>query len=391
MKIEEDPKIKQIVIRKNLSKSRLNIYKIVLTDICTITGLTPTELLKEAKEEEQPFIKDNKIIFPDIEDRKVTQYIYQYYEFLKNKKLTINTIDSYLKTLRSFYNEYNIQLPKNIQLDQSKPLIKEGDIPAIKDIKKGVDGTNNIRDKAIILFMATTGIRTSDVIDFKISDLLEATKNYHDGTLMDLLAQKTNNLVPVWYFTPLKTIKKANICVTFNTPEATGYLFEYLKTRKNLDEDSYLFGFDNGKPISNFAIIHIFRRINDRVFFRNNEGKRFFHPHAMRKFFITTCNHNSSDINKVNLLSGHSNKSSVHDAYNEVNTEVMKRFYTKLIPFLSIRDTKVHDIKHEDLIKLRKLEKQVETKDMKQKELEERLAIQEEQNRKIMELLNDRK
>ncbi|WP_054835474.1 hypothetical protein [Methanobrevibacter arboriphilus] len=69
----------------------------------------------------------------------------------------------------------------------------------------------------------------------------------------------------------------------------------------------------------------------------------------------------------------------------------MKRFYTKLIPFLSIRDTKVHDIKHEDLIKLRKLEKQVETKDMKQKELEERLAIQEEQNRKIMELLNDRK
>lgn len=112
MKIEEDPKIKQIVIRKNLSKSRLNIYKIVLTDICTITGLTPTELLKEAKEEEQPFIKDNKIIFPDIEDRKVTQYIYQYYEFLKNKKLTINTIDSYLKTLRSFYNEYNIQLPK---------------------------------------------------------------------------------------------------------------------------------------------------------------------------------------------------------------------------------------------------------------------------------------
>ncbi|WP_054835475.1 site-specific integrase [Methanobrevibacter arboriphilus] len=299
MKIEEDPKIKQIVIRKNLSKSRLNIYKIVLTDICTITGLTPTELLKEAKEEEQPFIKDNKIIFPDIEDRKVTQYIYQYYEFLKNKKLTINTIDSYLKTLRSFYNEYNIQLPKNIQLDQSKPLIKEGDIPAIKDIKKGVDGTNNIRDKAIILFMATTGIRTSDVIDFKISDLLEATKNYHDGTLMDLLAQKTNNLVPVWYFTPLKTIKKANICVTFNTPEATGYLFEYLKTRKNLDEDSYLFGFDNGKPISNFAIIHIFRRINDRVFFRNNEGKRFFHPHAMRKFFITTCNHNSSDITKL--------------------------------------------------------------------------------------------
>lgn len=184
-------------------------------------------------------------------------------------------------------------------MDQSKPLIKEGDIPAIKDIKKGVDGTNNIRDKAIILFMATTGIRTSDVIDFKISDLLEATKNYHDGTLMDLLAQKTNNLVPVWYFTPLKTIKKANICVTFNTPEATGYLFEYLKTRKNLDEDSYLFGFDNGKPISNFAIIHIFRRINDRVFFRNNEGKRFFHPHAMRKFFITTCNHNSSDITKL--------------------------------------------------------------------------------------------
>lgn len=115
-----------------------------------------------------------------------------------------------------------------------------------------------------------------------------------------------------------------------------------------------------------------------------------FHAHALRKFFISTCNHNSGDLTKVNLLSGHSMQSIVHDSYNEINIEVMKRFYMKLIPYLSIRDTKVHDIKHKDLIKIKKLEEEAKAKDIKYMEIEERLAIQEEQNKRIMELLNNR-
>jgi hypothetical protein len=102
------------------------------------------------------------------------------------------------------------------------------------------------------------------------------------------------------YFIPEKTSKKGNICVTFNTPEAKKYLINYLKKRPNLTKDSHLFSaWDH--HMSEYTIIDIFRRINDNSFFGNNEGKRFFHGYTLRKFFISTCNHNNSDLTKVNI------------------------------------------------------------------------------------------
>ncbi|KZX16342.1 tyrosine recombinase XerC [Methanobrevibacter cuticularis] len=169
--------------------------------------------------------------------------------------------------------------------------------------------------------------------------------------------------------------KKGNICVTANTPECVEVLINYLKKRDNVSNESPLFEAEN-RFMHPTTITTIFQRLNDRVFFKKPDGKRFFHAHALRKFFISTCNHNSGDLAKVNLLSGHSNNSQVHDAYNEVNTEVMKRFYIKLIPHLSIRDTKVHEFKPQEVLKIER-EKQA---------LEERVVALENDNKTIEDL-----
>lgn len=361
--IKNDPKIQQLTLRKNLSKSRLKHYRIVFSEIFDLTGKTPSELIENAKEDQQPYIKDDKIVFKGVEDREVTTYYYKYYEYLLNKKnISMSTIDVYLKVFRALYNEYGIDLPKNIQLDVEKKIIKEGDIPNRDNIRKALDYTNNIRNKAIITLLASSGIRSGDVRNFKIKDFVEATKDYHDSnTIHELLENKNiKNIIPCWHFKPLKTHKKGNICVTFNTPECSEYIIDYLRKRENLDNNSYLFISRQNNKLSNAPFIHIFRNINDNVFFKTQHNKRFFHAHALRKFFISTCNHNSGDLAKVNLLSGHSNKSNVHDAYNEVNVEVMKRFYIKLIPHLSVRDTKVHEYKPQDMIKLENKVKSLE-------------------------------
>jgi len=354
MNVLDDPKIQSLILRRDLSKSRIKTFRAVFKGVYELIGLTPTELIEEAKEEQIPYIKDDKIIFNAIENRKISTYFFKYYHYLRDLRRANKTISDYLGTLRTFYDEYDIELPKPIQIEVKRKIVKEGDIPTIKDIQKGVEYATSLRNRAMILFLASTGVRQGDMRNFTIGDFVEATKDYHDSpTIHELLEKKRiNNIIPTWYFIPAKTKKKGNICVTFNTPECSEYIINYLRTRKNLENSDYLFD-AWGHQISQAGVLDIFQRLNDKVFFRTQEGNRFFHAHALRKFFISTCNHNSSDLAKVNLLSGHSNKSSVHDTYNEVNIEVMKRFYTKLIPFLSIRDTRVHEVKDEDIVKLK--------------------------------------
>ncbi|KZX16343.1 site-specific tyrosine recombinase XerC [Methanobrevibacter cuticularis] len=189
----------------------MKVYKIVFTHMFELTGKTPTELIEEAKDEEQPYIKNEKIIFKSLDDRKITSYLYNYYNFLNEKNLAVDTVGSYMSAVRAFYNEYDIQLPKPIKIDNPKLLIREGNIPNIDDVRKGVESTNNIRNKGIILFLATSGVRIGDLVNFKIQDFVEATKEYHNSNNIDELLQmkNTNNIIPIWYFISAKTRKKA--------------------------------------------------------------------------------------------------------------------------------------------------------------------------------------
>ncbi|MDZ4172233.1 MAG: hypothetical protein U1C19_08690, partial [Methanobacteriaceae archaeon] len=172
-----------MILRKNLSISRQKIYRTVLSKIYELTSLTPSELINEAKNEEKPYIENNQAVFLDIDDRKVKKYLYQYYAHLKNQDICDATIDSYLKTLRSFYNEYEIQLPKNIQIETITELIQEDEIITKEKIRLALETTNNFRNKAIILLMTSSGIRSGDIRNFTVSDFLNATKDYHEGSI----------------------------------------------------------------------------------------------------------------------------------------------------------------------------------------------------------------
>jgi len=54
--ISTDIKLKQMFLRKNLSESRKHYYIKILSEVYEITGKTPSELIVEAKEEEQPYL-----------------------------------------------------------------------------------------------------------------------------------------------------------------------------------------------------------------------------------------------------------------------------------------------------------------------------------------------
>jgi len=382
--ISEDIKIKQMFLRKDLSKTRKHHYVKTLNELFEITGKTPTQLISEAKEDEQPYLVNGMPRIRDIDDRKITTYFYDYYQYLLDRKLCNSTIDGKLKTLRAFYRENNVALPKTIEINVPIKIIREGDIPNLEDIKLAVDNSS-IRNKAILLLMASTGIRSSDIRNFKVSDFTRATSEYHNGKCIeDLLDGSYNDVVPCWDFIPKKTRKTNNICITFNTPEATEAIINYLKTRDNLKEDDYLFLSQYKRQIGSHGIIWLFTELNDKFFHRNEEGNRFFHAHALRKFFISTVKHYTSDYKKSKILSGHA-VTRIEVAYEEIKKSVMKEFYMQLIPYLSIRDTKVCTIKSEAYISL---ENELESEKLKYDKLRNLLSEQGINENKIEDILN---
>ncbi|BBL61764.1 hypothetical protein MARBORIA2_18670 [Methanobrevibacter arboriphilus] len=72
---ETDTKLIQLIKRRNLSFQREKEYNIVFKEIYQLFDKTPTQLIKEARAEQQPFIDDkgNPRIL-ELDERKVNNY-----------------------------------------------------------------------------------------------------------------------------------------------------------------------------------------------------------------------------------------------------------------------------------------------------------------------------
>ena len=372
-----DLKLQQMYIRKNLSENRKTQYNRVFQRIQTIAGYTPTQLLNLAREEQKPRMADGQIEFKEIEDRTITQVQYQLYNHLVQNGLKLSTIKSELGIYRAFLREYNIQLPKNINIRLNQPLYEEGDLPQKQHILQAIQSTSNKRNKALFYFMSSSGIRPVDVRNLKIKDWIKACNYYtenDDITIQELLDLEYDNFIPCFYFRPQKTSSFNNVCCTFCTPESTVAVMEYLKTRHIRSNEEYLFssrGSDGGQ-LAQTSFRTLFQRLNDREFGVNKFGERFFQAKYLRKFFISTCNSHSGDLLKVRLLAGHT-LTDIDRAYNEINLNVMRRFYLKLVPYLSLNDTSVKTVKSKEY-----------------SDLERKLKKQELENRKLQEEIDDR-
>jgi integrase len=372
MNIVDDPKLNRVFIKKNLSQSRRRMYLSNFKEMYDLTGLNPSELIAEAKEEQKPSLdQSNQIIFKDVDDRKVTEYLYKLYARMEEKKLKPSTMKTKMGVIRSFYKSFRIILPDNIQINIPYQLIREGDIPNLEDIKKGVEQAKYLKYKAIILLIATSGIRSGDVRHLTVGNFLNATKEYHNGTLDDLLHSK-RDIIPIWDFMPRKTIKQGNICITFNTPEASRYIIEYLKQRlgkgETLNDDSFLFTSTKNKQYSIKGFLWVFSSVNDQLFGKDKLNRDFFRAHNLRKFFLSTFRQKTNDAFTLKVVAGHSLRRNNDANYQEIPINEIKRLYMKVIPFLSIKDTRVYTIKSKEFMDLEKryMEKDTEIKELKE-------------------------
>lgn len=357
--VENDPLIQKLFLRKQLTPNTKRSYITALTDYCTLNQMTPSQLRQEAYQEQITII--------DTLERQIETRLLNFYNHLNNKNLKNSTILHRLNTIRAFYTEYKIDLPRNIELTRTFDK-EEKDHIKIEHIRQVVNNTSNIKHKAIITLMASSGIRQIDIINFKIKDFMQATQRYHDETNPWDMIQKLEKkeVIPIWKFKPQKTIRKGNKAITCSSPESTQYILTYLKTRDNLYENNPLFLSAYGEQYSKLS--DIFQNLSKaNAFGMNSLGENFFHGHGLRDFFATTLNESSVQYPVYKKMMGHS-LSNVDRSYVHIGEEIILAEYKKAVNKLSINEVKVHDFKSEEYLKL---EKKFEETDKKYEEMAE--------------------
>ncbi|MEN6291712.1 MAG: hypothetical protein ABFD07_06820, partial [Methanobacterium sp.] len=103
--ILNDKLIKRMIRHKNLKKDTIDTYRIVFAEYCNLLNKTPSELIKEAKEEKRTILYDY--------ERSINDHIDEYYDYLQNKDLMNSTRALKMHVLIAFYNFYKTDPPES--------------------------------------------------------------------------------------------------------------------------------------------------------------------------------------------------------------------------------------------------------------------------------------
>ncbi len=223
-------------------------------------------------------------------NRKI-QSLKAFYKFLlKTKQIEINPLLKH-KALKT---------PKILQIPFS-----EKELDNVLNNLKFPDGFEGIRDKLIIDLFYTTGIRRTELINLKLSNI-----SLSNSTIKVLGKRNKERIIP------LMPIIVQNIKF---------YLTERTHLERITDNDYFFLMLKGIKLNDSF----VYRLINN--YFSNVSEKVKKSPHILRHTFATHLLNNGADLNSVKELLGHSSLASTQ-IYTHSSLAELKKVYVNAHP-----------------------------------------------------------
>ena len=227
-------------------------------------------------------VKELKYINPEI----VREFLYE-----QSKKVTGKTQGRIISTLRSFYNFLVLE-----KIAENNP-IEDIDYPKIDSKVPFVLSTNEIdkiilqasltkfgtRNQTMIEVMYSCGLRVSEVIEMKISNI------FFDESLIKVLGKGKKER-----FVPLSGIAKK---LLYNYIE-----FERKESKFDKQSVDIVFLNNRGGKLSRIMLYNI---INDAALAAKITSK--ISPHTLRHSFATHLIENGADIISIQKMMGHEN------------------------------------------------------------------------------------
>lgn len=330
----------QFCKERNIKKETIKSYKTTINRYTEYYEMSIDELLNEAIDEENDINIKKRA-------RSIKTRLSQFRMYLVNEtNLKKTTIQTHMQNIKTFYNHFDVELPKLPPLQMEDELeTTYFDLPTKKQIGMAVDIAGK-KIASLILFIASSGTGRTECANMTIHDFIEGCAGYYKSeTLPEILEElygSVEPIVPTLYLYRQKTKKNY---YTFCTPEASHAIVEWLLLRLEICEATgeELTFEDKLWDLSTRQITYHFTNINDELEFGFRGSYRFLRPHSLRKFHASNIGLSDETID---LLQGRS-KDVVHATYIKTNPEKLKQIYMNVMDNVTIgKITK--EIKHEE-------------------------------------------
>lgn len=233
---------------------------------------------------------------------------------LMENKISARSVNRKISTLKSYYKfllrekilelnpMHKIQAPKSPK--RLPVFIEESKMNALVEDVKFEDDFEGRRNLLIIEMLYSTGIRRSELVNLKESDI-----NFQNLTIKVLGKRNKERLIPITG--GLRTLIK-----------------EYMEAkRKSIEaKTDYLFLTEKGNQIYPAAVYRIVRKLLEQVTTLSKKS-----PHVLRHTFATHLLNNGANLNAIKELLGHANLSATQ-VYTHNTIEKLKNVYLKAHP-----------------------------------------------------------
>jgi integrase/recombinase XerD len=191
---------------------------------------------------------------------------------------------------------------------------------SVQDLRLLLSAAPGIREKALIMVLAKTGIRRGELLSLRKEDI-----NLHAGTIIISAKAKRSNRL------------------TFMDDELRDVLEEYLSWRERHAKTSWLWISDHGGRIHKDVPNRILGSLGAGLGLHQKEGPVSLKLtcHCMRHFFTTHLFRAGMNIEFLKWLRGDSLKKEAWQIYNHIDIEEVRQEYLRRIPSLISFDEKM--------------------------------------------------
>ena len=220
-------------------------------------------------------------------------------------------------------------------------------IPSQEDILKALHQCD-LKYRAIILLMSSSGMGSGDIRKLTFGDFLDAISDYTDhetfnvieiGAMIDGYEKEDyEHVVGTWNICREKTGRSY---YTFSTRQSIMAIITYLHARQLKNGTIQNRGevlFDNfGEEISAISFTKNFQRINDTAGLGFSERQRYLTSHALRKYFASISLQNGLSEVEIDCLLGHDIKD-FKSSFFQLESSTLKKGYLRVVEKLNIED-----------------------------------------------------
>lgn len=257
--------------------------------------------------------------FLKLEELEYENIVYEdlryYLVYLKDKKKNSNSsIDRKISALRGFYKYLvNLKILEVNPFDIVSGPKKEKKLPRyfeyneLEELFNSVDVSSVIgrRDRLILELLYATGVRVSEMVEIKVSDIDISNRN------INIIGKGNKERI----------VKFGEYCL-----DAINDYLDNSYNKLNINNINYLFLNSRGSKLTDRGV----RYILDNLIKKTSLNKKIS-PHMLRHSFATHLLNNGADLLTVQKLLGHESIKATQ-VYTHVSTDRLKEVYFKSFP-----------------------------------------------------------